>query len=449
MPAPRFSNFRTRLERRAARPGTGASRVGVRGNLAAVLDPKSEQAADISVERAAVLIRTLRYAGTCDSAESAGAVTETLGAKTIALYEYLMAHARRKLVEQTEFTVPFSSLRAFLQVTRTARIREYMADLTNTWVSYNFMARDGVEPGRRHVRLLQCSEDVNASGERCIRYSLPDVVRQAILAAKGYTWLELAPFAKFSCKYAARLYPVLALRAGMSFERPHPISVTPEELAEQLGWSYEPGKFKFSNFEHRCLLPALADISLHVRRFQVIAYDRIEADTRGRPVTRILLTVSKASRPLSERQKAEVSSQQVTILKALMIRRGMDLEKDLPPIGMLARAATVLNTDVIETAERWADALDRARESPALSVGQTVLFDGSELIAALEHRGVGHAFELWMRDPEEPSCISGRYDLRNLPPLDPDYVEVEMEPDAGRSTRDVLKDFINSVCDPV
>lgn len=445
MPAPRFSNFRTRLERRAVRPGTGASRVGVRGDLAALLDPKSERASDISVERAAVLIRTFRYADAADST----APTEALGVKSSALYEFLMAHARGDLVGETEFTVPFSAAKAFLQVTPTARLRQYMTDLTNTWVSYEFKEKDGVEPGRRTVQLLRCSEDVDASGERCIRYSLPDVVRQAILAAKGYTWLELAPFAKFSSKYAARLYPILALRAGMSFERPHPISVTPEDLADQLGWDYKPGEFKFANFEHRCLLPALADISLHVRRFQVTGYDRIEADTRGRPVTRILLTVSKASRPLSERQKAEVSPQQVAILKALMIRRGMDVEKDLPVTGMLARAATVLNIDVIETANRWANALDRARETPSLSVGQNFLFDGSELIAALEHRGVGHAFELWMRDPEEPSCVSGRYDLRNLPPLDPDYVEVDMEPSAGRSTRDVLEDFINSVCDPV
>lgn len=445
MPAPRFSNFRTRLERRAARPGTGASRAGVRGNLAALLDPTSERAADISVERAAVLIRTFRYANAADNA----ATMQGLGVKSSALYEFLMAHARRDLAGQTEFLVPFSAAKAFLQVTPTVRIRQYMTDLTNTWVTYNFMAKDGVEPGRRTVQLLRCSEDVDGTGERCIRYCLPDVVRQAILAARGYTWLELAPFAKFSSKYAARLYPILALRAGMSFEQPYPIDVTPEELADQLGWSYEPGKFKFSNFEHRCLLPALADISLNVRRFQVIGYDRIEANTRGRPVTRILLTVSKASRPLSERQKAEVSPQQVAILKALMIKRGVDLEKDLPPIGMLAQAATVLNTDVIETAKRWANALDRALESPSLSVGQNFLIDGSELIAALEHRGVGHAFELWMRDPEEPSCVSGRYDLRNLPPLDPDYIEVEMEPDAGRSTRNVLKDFINSVCDPV
>ncbi len=443
MPAPRFSNFRTRSQRRAARPGSGASRVGVHGNLAALLDPKSEQAADISVEHAAVLIRTFHYADAADSAVP----KQALGVKSSALYEFLMAHARRDLVGQTEFTVPFSAAKAFLQVTSTARIRQYMTDLTNTWVSYNFGAKDGVEPGRRTIQLLRCSEDVDASGERCIRYSLPDVVRQAILAARGYTWLELAPFAKFSSKYAARLYPILALRAGMSFEQPHPIDVTPDELAEQLGWPYEPGKFKFANFETRCLLPALADISLHVRRFQVTGYDRIEADTRGHPVTRILLTVSKASRPLSERQRAEVSRQQVTILKALLIRRGLDVEKDLPPVGMLAQAATVLNTDVIETAKRWADVLDHARTLPRLSLGRNGLIDGSDLISALEHRGAGHAFELWMRDPEEPSCVSGRYDLRNLPPLDPDYVE--LEPDAGRSTRDVLDDFINSVCHPV
>lgn len=442
MPAPRFSEFKPRIERRAARRGTGASRTGVRGNLAAMRDPRSDKAADVSVKRAAVLIKTLRYAGGSDGA----AHVPTLGVKSHALYEFLMAHAGRVLADQTDFTVPLSAAKAFLQVTRTAKIREYMADLTNTWVSYDFKATDGVEPGHRHVQLLQCTEDVDENGKRCIRYSLPaEILKAIILAAQGYTWLELAPFAKFTCKYAARLYPIIALRAGMSFERPHPIKVTPEELADQLGWPYEPGRFKFSNFESRCLLPALADISLHVRRFKVIGYDKMEANTRGRPVTRIMLTVSKATQPLSERQKTEVSGEQVGILRALMARRGLDPERELPPIASLAQAATVFKTDVIDAAKRWADALDRARETPSHSVGQNFLIDGRDLIAALEDRGVFYAFELWMQDPEVPMSISGKYDFRNLPQLDPDWVDIEVEIDEGRPSCSLLDDYINSV----
>ena len=445
MPAPRFTDFTPRIERRAARGRTGTSRTGVRGNLAAMCDPRSDKAADVSVKRAAVLIKTLRYAGGSDGA----AHVLTLGVKGHALYEFLMAHAARDLADKTEFAVTFSAAKAFLQVTRAAKIREYMADLTNTWVGYDFKATDGVEPGHRHVQLLRCSEDVDASGQRCIRYLLPAEIRNAIiLAMGGYTWLELAPFAKFTSKYAARLYPILALRAGMSFERPHPIEVTPEELADQLGWPYEPGKFKFSNFESRCLLPALADISLHVRRFQVLGYDKKEANTRGRPVTRVMLTVSKATQPLSERRKTEVSGQQVAILKALMTQRGLDPDREHPPIASLARAATVLKTNVIEAAKRWADVLDRARETPSHSIGQNFLIDGRELIAALEDRGVVYAFELWMQDPEEPVSISGKYDLRNLPPLDPDWVDIEVEIDEGRSSGSMLEDYINSVCNP-
>jgi hypothetical protein len=405
-----------------------------------MVDPKSERAADVSVERAAVLIRTLRYSGADECA-----ATETLGVKSMALYELLMAHARRELVNRTQFMLPFSAAKAFLQVTRTARIREYINDLSNTSVSYEFKDVDGVEPGRWRVRLLDCSEGVDeASGERCIRYSLPEVCRQVILAARGYTWLELAPFAKFSSKYAARLYPILALRAGMSFEQPYPISVTPEELANQLGWNPEPGKFKFANFEARCLLPALADISLHVRRFRVIGYDCEAANTRGRPVIKIHLTVSRATKPLSERRKAKVLEHEVRLMTALMTRQGIDVERELPTIGMLARAATVLDVNVLETAKRWTDALNRAREFPSSSVGQSHLVDGSELIAALERRGVEYAFQLWMRDPEKPSSLYDGYDLRNLPSLDPDYVEVEL--DTGNSTPDVLDDFIAEVC---
>lgn len=435
MPAPRFSNFKPRRVRTASNPVIGADRAGVHEDLAAMLDPLAERAADVSVERPAAMIHALRYAGAGEGA----APGRALGVKSHALYEFLMASARLELTERADFMVPVSSAMAFLRVRSTNRIREYVKEIANTWVSYDFTVGDGVEPSGRRMQLLQCCEVVAVSAQRFIRYTIPDDVRQVILAAKAYTWLELAAFAKFTCKYAARLYPILALRAGMSFEKPHPISISPEELAGRLGWP-----FRLRAFETRCLLPALADIDLHVRRFKVLGYEKRQADTRGRPVARILLTVSKAERPLAERRKVDVARDQVAILRALMGQRGIDADRELPAIDTLARAATALNTGVIETAKRWADTLDRARDYPKLAVGRNALIAGHALLSALANRGVGPAFELWMKDPDEPAVFSGRLSLRDLPSIDPDYVE----PDDETPSTQTLQDYVNALLDP-
>lgn len=230
----------------------------------------------------------------------------------------------------------------------------------------------------------------------------------------------------------------------MSFEKPHPISISPEELAGRLGWPNQPGKFRFRNFETRCLLPALADIDLHVRRFKVLGYEKNEADTLGHPIARILLTVSRAERPLAERRKADIARNQVAILRALMGRRGIDTDRELPTIDTLARAATALNTGVIETAKRWADTLDRARDFPKLALGRNALTAGHELLSVLADRGVGPAFELWMKDPDEPALASGRLSLRDLPSIHPDYVE----PDDDTPSTQMLQDYVTALLDP-
>lgn len=276
-------------------------------------------------------------------------------------------------------------------------------------------------------------------GKRYIRYSMPDDVRTVILAAKSYTWEELAAFSKFSSKYAPRLYPILALRAGMSFEKPHPLVFETEELAAQLGWSYELGKFKFSHFEARCLLPALADIRENVQRFRVLEYKPIHADTRGRPVIRISITVSQAVRPLEERQKMETSATEKRILAALMQRRGLSMQAEVPAIDTLTRAATVLETTTIEVAKRWADVLERARLVPQLPFGTQGDAIGQDILDVLESRGVGAAFGIWLTDPEahDPLDRSGSTEVI-------EGVEELLEHAPKTSSND-LDDYLDSI----
>lgn len=394
MPAPRFKNFIRRADRSV--PITGATRCGVHGDMKSLLNPTSDEAARVASDMPGVMIKTMKYVSSPDGRSPA----EAMGIKAHAMYEFLIASARMDLIKQTSFTVPFATMKKFLRIDRTDRIREYMTAIGNTWVSYDFSEKDGVQKINRVIPLLQCAEEVDEDGERQIRYSIHPDVRAVILAAKSYTWKEIAAFSKFQCKYAPRLYPMLAYRAGMSFEKPAPLIVDTEELAAQLGWAFEPGKLKFSHFESRCLLPALADIKVNVSRFRVLEYKTIQADTRGRPVVRISFTLSQAARPLEERQKRETSAAEKRILQAMMERRGLSMQTEVPAIDTLARAATVLGTDTIRVAQRWAAALERAREAPAHPFGADCDCIGQDLLNTLEDRGVGAAFGLWLSDPE-------------------------------------------------
>ena len=288
--------------------------------------------------------------------------------------------------------------------------------------------------------LLYLLERVSEAGEQVISYALSPDVRAAILRARSYTYLELAPFSKFTSKYAARLYPILALRAGMSFEEPYPIMAPIEELAAQLGWSYEPGKFKLSNFLARCLKPALKDIEDHVRRFRLLKLEQIKGSGRGAPVTHISMTVSKALKPLAETQRWIATEAQRAMLRAVVEKTGVDFDADIPAFRTLEQAATVLKCDVISVVRKWTDALIRARERPHNPVGSQALFSGETLTTHLYEDGVGKAFELWISDPGE--CDLLQASAHKLSHADNDNDQ------RGLEDLDGMDDFVISVAPP-
>lgn len=391
MPSPKFDI------RRVPSPTaiTGEDRAGVRGDLKALLKPNSVEAADVSVERPAILINTVCYTWSGQKAAN----TASLSAKAQALHAYLIACARRDLATTNAFVVPLADAKAYLGVSRLDRLRGYLRELNETRVRYGFGKQS--QGNEIEVPMLQCREAL-IHGKRFVSYCVPEPVRTAILKARSYTWLELAPFSRFASKYAARLYPMLALRAGMDFAEPLPLVFTPEDLASRLGWPFEPGKLRYSNFEARCLKPALADIKAHVRRFKVLAADVQHGDTRGNPVSQISITVSRSEKSLKETQRVSVSNRQRNTLQAELARRGFDMASEVPPETSLAQAATQLRMDIVEVALRWTNALTRARTYPLKAIGANENVTGAEILAVIEAKGVLAAFELWLTDPMDP-----------------------------------------------
>ncbi|MGV2114292.1 RepB family plasmid replication initiator protein [Agrobacterium salinitolerans] len=388
---------------------TGAERTGVQGDLSAVLDKNRAEKEDPRVERPLVMIRSIRYVGETEGATPA----EAMSAKSHALYEYLMASARIEIAATSEHSVPFADAMAFLDTPRSDRIREYIDAINKTYVSYDFTEMDGTRRASNRIQLLACEDITLPSGERIIGYRMHPSVRKVILAATQYAHLEVAAFARFRCKYSARLYPKLAYLAGLDEQLP--TLYKPEELADELGYVSKKGKFHWGHFENDCLKPAMDDMfgaddgstEAKVRRFTA-NYELNRAATRGRPVESIIFSVGRARKHLAEEQKPTVVSLDRARIRKIFDKAGLDHVTETPNDDLLAQAAGRMKVSIVLMAQRWAATMSLAKEDPDILVGLLGLLTGRQILDTLASEGVGAAFTKWLTDWKEPTGISYR-----------------------------------------
>jgi hypothetical protein len=388
---------------------TGADRTGVQGDLSAVLDKNRAEKEDPRVERPLVMIRSIRYVGETEGATPA----EAMSAKSHALYEYLMASARIEIAATSEHSVPFADAMAFLDTPRSDRIREYIDAINKTYVSYDFTEMDGTRRASNRIQLLACEDITLPSGERIIGYRMHPSVRKVILAATQYAHLEVAAFARFRCKYSARLYPKLAYVAGL--DEQHPTFYKPEELADELGYVSKKGKFHWGHFENDCLKPAMDDMfgaedgstNAKVRRF-VANYELRRAATRGRPVESIVFSVGRARKHLAEEQKPIVVSLDRARIRKIFEKAELDHVTETPNEELLAQAAGRMKVSIVLMAQRWAAMMSLAKHDPNVLVGLLGLLTGRQILDTLASEGVGAAFMKWLSDWKEPTGISYR-----------------------------------------
>lgn len=365
------------MTKKFRRDTTGAERKGIRGDISLVLaDERPSIEREPTAQKAAALISSVRYYGDREGNTPAEAMTAT----SAALYEYLMARWRPTLKDKDTCAVSYADAKAYLGIDKTSRLRKYMAVLCSTWVSYDFL--DSAEGFRRkgtRVQLLNLEELTHeVSGEHYIGVSMFPGVRKAILESDRWANLELGAYPRFSSKYTSLLYPTLALMSGRD-QRP-PLRWTPEELAELLGW--QPDSFKFSNFESRVLQPVLDDIRDHVRRFEVEC-EYVRANTRGRPVTEIVITVGKSLKMPEEFQKADMARSDRTVVRQIAEAAAVDPATQMPGEDALRRAATRLGEPVTAVASMWTDA-----------------FADERIMSLLERDGITDTFEAWVRQQE-------------------------------------------------
>ncbi len=375
---------------------TGADRAGVQGDLSAVLDPTRENE-DPRVERPAIMIRSLRYLGESEGATPAAAMTP----KSHALYEYLMASARLEITDATKLShrVSYDDAKAYLETNRSERIREYVNAISTTWVSYDFVEKDGYQRIGK-MTLLHCEEETDPRGEKFIHFSMHPTLRKIMLEAREYTHLEVKAFARFKCKYTARLYPKLALVSGMT--RQHPIRYNPEDLAEELGYPSSE-KFHFGHFEKNCLKPMFDDLSWAVKRFRT-TYTLERSASRGKPVTAIVFEVSKSKKVLEEHQKDKVVDLDRKRMQKAQKESGLDISH-IPHEQILAAAATKLQKTITEINYLWIEAVQRSMADPDCEVGSKGYIKGKHLLNLINNNGVAIAFKTWLEDWQKPDYL--------------------------------------------
>jgi len=403
--------------RPAAKPQiTGADRLGVQGDLSAVLDKSRVEKEDPRVERPLVMIRSVRYVGETEGATPAAAMS----AKSHALYEYLMASARTQIATTEEHSVRFADAMAYLDTLRADRIREYLEAISKTYVSYDFTEQDGTRRAASRIQLLQCEDVRRPNGEREIGFRMHPSVRKVILAATQYAHLEVAAFARFKCKYSARLYPKLAYVAGL--DEQHPLVYKPEDLADELGWVGKKGKFHWGHFENDVLKPAMDDMfgaddgstESKVRRF-VANYELRRSSGRGRPVEAIVFSIGRARKHLGEEQKPKVVLLDRQRIRRIFETAGLDRSAETPNEELLAQAAGKVNATIVTLAERWAATMALAKDDPEILIGSMEMFTGRQILQTMAEESVGAAFTRWLADWKEPRELMYRDGSRPQP----------------------------------
>ncbi len=434
--------MRNSFHRRSAAntPITGADRNGIQGDLSAVLDKTRIEKEDPRAERPLVMIRSLRYVGDTEGATPAAAMS----AKSHALYEYLMASARTQIATTEDHVVRFADAMAYLDTPRADRIREYVEAINGTFVAYDFTDEDGSRRAANRIQLLQCEDVTRASGTRVIEYRMHPSVRKVILAATQYAHLEVAAFARFRCKYSARLYPKLAYVAGL--DEQHPLVFKPEELAEELGWVGKKGVFHWGHFESDVLKPAMDDMfgaangstSAKVRRFSA-DYELRRAARRGRPVEAVIIRVGKAKKHLAETQKPPIDATERDRIREMFERAKLDTATEVPNEEILAQAAGKLDVGIVLVAERWITTLALAKEDPEILVGSLGILSGRQILTTLTAEGVRAAVTQWLADWKEPDGINYRpgYEPAVTPVIEAAESDPEVEADDSEDDEDL------------
>jgi len=334
------------------------------------------------VEKPRILVETAAVVG-----------ADELTAQDIACHEYLMACARKDGIDKPKHQIRMRQLCDYLNVSKPERVWSSLERLMRTLVRYHIIdPKTSRRVCKPMIDGLAMSTN-RLTGKTVIDYSIPAVIREAILQSRSYTWLDINVFPKFRSKYTARLYPKLALMAGYDYRVRKPWKPTLPELASFIGYSQDDGEIHFTAFT-RVLDKALSEIADHVDRFEVTCVKPKRGSGRGRPVpegaTFYFQTTDAtkslwAHKPavLGPVQEGRIEDRRFSLLK----------EHEHPPVKYFAQAQTMTGFPAEDLSDRWRRDVSAARHDPAIRIGAMT---GAMLTSILDDEGLRNAFRLWI-----------------------------------------------------
>ena len=288
-----------------------------------------------------------------------------------------------------------------------------MDRLSRTHVRYNVK----VAPFNKRARSTSPTAAyarTSETGEAELEFTLPPYVLGLLAEPGSWRHLELRVFPRFKSKYSARLYQRFAMIAGYSVHVLKPLEITPQDLAEEIGFAWT----RFPDFKSKCLDPALDEIHQHVRSFSVF-YDAVPAKTsgRGRPgIGALSFTITSLKLDVRTMAARRMSWSEANQMKAGDRVLG---SHQLPSASAFSKASRLLregaqrlDIGADELSESWRAVLDEALDGVTpvhAPVPGMVDLWGEKLLRLVEKKGADQAMLEWA----ERTALTGRFFKRS------------------------------------
>jgi hypothetical protein len=318
-----------------------------------------------------------------------------------AVYHGLVALAVEAGISQPSHTIALTDLAKYTDVRHADRIKASLKRLSETVVTYDIDDEEIEETGWLHLLTDTRLRRKKSNDRSTVTFVIPEMTRQMFHAPEEYAKLEVLAFPRFRCRYSSRLYPRLALRAGMKRKIQTEVltwTVEPEALAKELGFPTET--WRYNNFERDCLKPVMRDIADHVTRFEAsfkVVRPTGRGSGRGNPVEKVIFSFSPARRLVAEAQMRHMTSDE----RARVTQPDEDVVKEeLPSANSIAKACTHLGRGPDEISEAWRAAVLKAKAEPLARIAGRIT--GGGLQYAIQHHGVDVAFRSWA-DAQKPN----------------------------------------------
>lgn len=386
--------------------------------LEALKSPAEMDRQEPQVPKPKQMIETMRIVG-----------DDALTASDGAVYELLLTWARKQGLDRETHEIPFGVVRSYLEVpsmdpdkrkrgeNKTVRTDDLVAGLhrlSTTLVRYDVRDAEFRRRGTVPLVLAEVRESLK-DGTAIVSYTIPPHIRRLMLEARSYGKLELRAFPHFRCRYTARLYQRLALRAGYDEPLIKPWEIAPQKLAEELGYKWS-GAFRYADFRRFCLDPMRWDMEAHVQRFSVRVEEvKAEASGRGRPRIAILrFHIMPEERKLASLPAGSMTAEEV---RAVTREDAVLRPEQLPSAGTVARTIRHLEYRhlAVFLSEAWRAALVEALDGVLRGDAPTPVegdLHGAELLQVLKNIGVDECFFAWAQRTDRTGRFLRRIEVQ-------------------------------------